>query len=259
MRSPSAISPAASRPAGKSWAQAYPERMAVPDGSAAPDAIEPVVGWRAWALARTPDGQPELRPIIYSGERWPAREVARAECPPHARSGHRAPEAGCTCGLYAVDGLDRLPAVTGRDVTVIGSVALWGAMVEHDSGFRAELGYPDRLRLVCAACWQAGTFSPEVVGVSRTSRGTLLGLCERHARGRIHTEPAPQLLEQQLLSTYAVDPMPENSVRAVEAAWSHPKRRARRPWGPGSATSAAMGVLFFGLFLALMALALAVR
>lgn len=231
----------------------------MPEGSAAPDAIEPVIGWRAWALAQTPAGEPELRPIIYSGETWPAREVARATCPPHARSGHRAPEADCSCGLYAVDGLDRLPAVTGRDVTVIGSVALWGTMVEHDSGFRAELGYPDRLRLVCGTCWQAGTFSPDVVGVARTSRGTLLGLCERHAHGAGEMEPAPRLLEQQLLSTYAVDAMPQDAVRAVADAWSHPKRRPRRPWNRVSAASAAMGVLFFAAFLALMALASAIR
>lgn len=233
--------------------------MSVPDGFAIPDAIEPVTAWRAWALARTPDGQPELRPIVYSGERWPAREAARAECPPHARSGHRAPDPDCTCGLYAVDGLDRLPAVKGRDVTVIGSVALWGTMVEHDSGFRAELGYPDRLRLVCGTCWHAGTFSPDVVGVSRTSRGTLLALCERHARGASDAEPEPRVLEQELLSAYAVDPLPDDAVIAVAAAWSHPTRCARRPWGRVSPVSAAMGVLFFGLFLALMALASTVR
>lgn len=229
------------------------------DGAATPDAIEPVIGWRAWALAQTADGQPELRPIIYSGETWPAREVARATCPPHARTGHRAPEADCTCGLYAVDGLDRLPAVTGRDVTVIGSVALWGTMVEHDSGFRAELGYPDRLRLVCGPCWHAGTFSPDVVGVARTSRGTLLALCQGHARGVVSAEPAPRELERELLSAYAVDPLSDDAVTAVAAVWSHPKRRARRPWGRMSPASVALGVLFFAAFLALMALASAVR
>ena len=229
------------------------------DGSAVPDAIEPVIGWRAWALARTPAGEPELRPIIYSGETWPAREVARATCPPHARSGHRAPDPDCTCGLYAVDGLDRLPAVVGRDVTVIGSVALWGTMVEHDSGFRAELGYPDRIRLVCGTCWQAGAFSPDVVGVAPTSRGTLLGLCERHARGVSDTEPAPRELEQRLLSTYAVDPMPEDAVREVAAVEPAASGGSRRPWGRVSAATAAMGVLFFAAFLALMALASAIR
>ena len=233
--------------------------MGVPGGFAIPDAIGPVTAWRVWALGRTPDGQPELRPIIYSGERWPAREEARAECPPHARNGHRAPDPECTCGLYAVDGLDRLPAVMGRDVTVIGSVALWGTMVEHDSGFRAELGYPGRLRLVCGPCWHSQTFSPDVVGVARTSRGTLLALCARHARGGSDTEPVPRVLEQELLSAYAVDPLPEDAVCAIAAVWSHPTRRARRPWGSLSPGSVVMGVLFFGVFLVLMALASGLR
>ena len=226
---------------------------------AIPDGIEPIIGWRAWALTRTPDGRPELRPIIYSGERWPAGQAARAECPPHTRSGHRAPEANCTCGLYAVDGLDRLPAIMGRDVTVIGSVSVWGTIVEHDSGFRAELAYPGRLRLVCGACWQAGVFSPDVVDVAPTGRGTLLALCGRHARRAGGLEPRLGTLEQELLSAYAVDPLPEDAVAAVAAAWSRPTRRARRPWSRVSVASAAMGVLFFGLFLALMALASGVR
>ena len=233
--------------------------MSASDGFAVPDAIEPVTGWRAWALARTPDGRPELRPIIYAGERWPAGAVARAECPPHASSGHHAPEADCSCGLYAVDGIDRLPAVTGRDVTVIGSVSMWGTLIEHESGLRAELAYPDRLRLVCGMCWHAGVFSPDVVGVSTTGRGMLLALCDRHARGATASEPGPAELERELLSAYAVDPLPEDAVGAVAAAWSHPTRRARRSWARTSPASAAMGVLFFGVFLALMALASTVR
>jgi hypothetical protein len=233
--------------------------MIAPDGFAVPDSIEPVIGWRAWALAPTPDGRPELRPIIYAGERWPAGEPARAECPPHASSGHHAPEADCSCGLYAVDGLDRLPAVTGRDVTVIGSVSMWGTLIEHESGLRAELAYPDRLRLVCGMCWHASVFSPDVVGVSRTSRGTLLALCERHARGTDGSQPDPKMLERELLSAYAADPLPNEAVSAVAAAWSHPTRRARRSWARMSPASALMGVLFFGVFLALMALASTVR
>jgi hypothetical protein len=233
--------------------------VGAPGGFAVPDSIEPVTAWRAWALGWTPGGEPALRPIIYSGERWPARQVARAACPPRAGSGHRAPQADCTCGLYAVDGLDRLPGVMGRDVTVIGSVSLWGKMVEHDSGFRAELGYPERLGLVCGTCWHAGTFSPDVVRVSRTSRSMLLALCERHARGASGSELAPQVLERQLLSAYGVDPLPEVAIGAVADAWRHPTRRARRPWERVSPASAAMAVLFFGLLLALMALASVVR
>jgi hypothetical protein len=229
-------------------------------GFAIPDAIEPVIAWRAWALAEASDGAPELRPIIYSGETWPAREVARAKCPPHAANGHRPPEVGCSCGLYAVDGLDRLPAVTGRDVTVIGSVSLWGAIVEHDSGFRAERAYPSTLRLVCGPCWEAGVFSPEVRGTSRTTRGTLLALCERHARGAMGSEPEPALLERRLLLSYALERMPEGSVQAVSTAWHHPERRPRQPlWRRVSLTSVTMAALFFGGLLGLFALAVALR
>jgi hypothetical protein len=233
--------------------------MSAPHGFAVPDSIEPMRGWRAWALARSADGRPELRPIIYAGERWPAGEPARAECPPHASSGHHAPEADCSCGLYAVDGLDRLPAVTGRDVTVIGSVSMWGTLIEHESGLRAQFAYPDRLRLVCGTCWHASVFSPDVVGVSRTSRGTMLALCERHARGTDGSELDPRKLERELLSAYAVGALPGDAVSAVATAWSHPTRRARRSWARMSPASAAMGVLFFGVFLALMALASTVR
>ena len=108
-------------------------------------------------------------------------------------------------------------------------------------------------------CWHASVFSPDVMGVSRTSRGTLLALCERHARGTDGSEPAPKMLERELLSAYGVDPLPADAVSAVAAAWSHPTRRARRSWGRMSPASAAMGLLFFGVFLALMALASAVR
>jgi hypothetical protein len=222
-----------------------------------PDHVEAMTGWRAWALGITADGDPELRPIVYSGERWPAREVAQARCPPRAGSGHRSPEARCTCGLYVVDGLDRLPAITGRDVTVIGSASIWGRLVEHESGFRAEFAYPSRLRLVCGPCWGSGAFDPGVVRVQRTGRGTILALCERHARNAGVTDVTPDRLQQRLLTTYAVDPMPDEAVRAVASTWKRPRRRARTP--AASAISLALVVLFFGSFLGLVVLAMSVR
>lgn len=234
--------------------------MGVPEELGVPDGIEPYVGWRAWALARTSDRRLELRPIIYAGEPWPAREVARAKCPPHDRMGHAPPEAECTCGLYAVDRLDRLPAVTGRDVTVIGSVAVWGRLIEHESGMRAEFAYPDRLRLICGPCWEAGTFTPSVTRMTETARGSLLGLCEHHATGQGGVGSSPIVIQQELLDTCAVDPMADESVRVIAEAWRHPVRRSRRPiLSRVSLTSAAMFVLFFGTFLGLVALAMSVR
>jgi len=230
----------------------------VPEGFSVPDAIEPLIGWRAWALARTVEGQLELRPIIYSGETWPPHEVVPAKCPPHGgREGHAPPQPECTCGFYAVDGLDRLPTVMGRDVTVIGSVALWGRLIEHESGTRAEFAYPERLRLICGPCWEAGVFTPGVVATGGTSRGTMLALCDRHANG---VGGSPSAIQRELLETYAVDPLPEEAVDAVAAVWSHPLRRSRGPLLTRVRfTSAAMMVMFFGTFLALVLLAMSVR
>ena len=39
-----------------------------------------------------------------------------------------------------------------------GRVALWGRVIEHELGYRARYGYPQRLRLICQFCfWQWGT------------------------------------------------------------------------------------------------------
>ena len=229
----------------------------MPTVSLAPDAIEPVIGWRAWALARSPSGEPELRPIVYSGETWPARHVAEARCPPHGRAGHRPPEAECTCGLYAVDGLGRLPAVIGRDVTVVGSVAMWGRLLEHDAGFRAEFAYPQDLRLVCGRCWEDGSFAPDVVGMAPTSRGTLVGLCVKHARGE-STGRKPGDLQRELLSAYAVDPVSDGTIERIAAAWSHPDRRPREG-RRRLARDLALTALFFGLYLCVVAAAVWLR
>jgi hypothetical protein len=167
------------------------------------------------------------------------------------------PRGAMHCGLYVVDGLDRLPAITGRDITVIGSASIWGRLVEHESGFRAEFGYPSRLRLVCGPCWGSGAFDPSVVRIQRTGRGTILALCERHARNAAVNDVAPDRLQQRLLTTYAVDLMPDEAVRAVASTWKRPRRRARTP--AASAISLALVVLFFGSFLGLVVLAMSVR
>ena len=238
--------------------RAYPCPVESREGSFVPDAAEPLMGWRAWAMGLGADGEPQLRPIVYAGERWPAREVAEARCPPHAGLGHRSPDLRCTCGLYVVDGFDRLPAITGRDVTVIGTAQVWGRLVEHESGFRAEFGYPDRLRLVCGPCWESGAFGWPAVRVQPTTRGTLLALCARHARSAGEHEPVPVRLEQRLLSAYAVERLPDDAVTAIGAVWDRPVRRARTPLR-SSFASAFMAVVFFGAFLGLVALAMSVR
>jgi hypothetical protein len=113
----------------------------------APLVAGPVVGWRAWQLSGRGSSF-RLRPVGAHGRAWPPRRVAVANCW-HLRF-HRAPNLSCTCGLYATRESELLRLATAR--TVIGTVALWGTVIEHAFGYRAHFGYPDRLRLVCPIC-----------------------------------------------------------------------------------------------------------
>lgn len=170
---------------------------------------DPILAWRTWTLAGSRDGEDvRLLPIAGDGRPWPVREPARAGCRQPPRH-HAVPGFDCRCGLHATHTLDLLRRT--RDPAVLGTVALWGTIVEHDHGFRAELGYPQRLRLACYLCfWQWGE-PGECKFVARRLGGRMVPLCGPHLElslrygyrvGRLL--PADRV-EQALLSAYAVD------------------------------------------------------
>ena len=118
------------------------------------DPQEPVVGWRIWRV--TGDG---LRATVWDTP-WPARERFDARCrrgsaaywsdePP---AGHRAPDPGCDCGVYAFkrreDAEQLAREKVDGDVIAVGRVSLWGRVIETELGFRAERAYPYDLVLL---------------------------------------------------------------------------------------------------------------
>ncbi|MGZ8687589.1 MAG: hypothetical protein ACXWZP_04105 [Gaiellaceae bacterium] len=171
---------------------------------------EPVLAWRTWTLAGSADGsQVRLLPLFGERRPWPVLEPARASCSRRRR--HSVPGIDCSCGLYATHGLDALRR--SRDPAVLGTVALWGRIVEHAAGFRAEYAYPQRLRLVCFVCfWRQGPdHSRECEVVVRRREGRLvplcppdLDLCRRYGYPTRHLLPA-RAVEQHMLSSYAVE------------------------------------------------------
>src|SRR3989304_9061569 len=105
--------------------------------------LEPIHAWRTWTLSGSRDGtELQLLPIAGDGRPWPARSPASATCTRH-RS-HRVPQLDCSCGLHAMHDPDLLRRT--RDPGALGSVALWGSVVEHAHGFRAGFGDPQRGR-----------------------------------------------------------------------------------------------------------------
>jgi hypothetical protein len=147
----------------------------VPDDVAL--AIGPVLAWRTWGLSGRGRNL-RLRPVCGYGRPWPSQRPAVAAC--LKRRHHAAPIFECTCGLHGT----REPAILQRTKSpaVVGTVALWGTVIEHTLGYRAKLGYPQALRLVCPVCFfQRGiddSQEPEIVAV--LTRERLLPLCAEH-------------------------------------------------------------------------------
>ena len=180
--------------------------------------VEPILAWRAWALTVHGDDL-ALEPMAGRGKAWPARKVMRSRCR-HAGL-HTSPKPGCSCGLHGTHGLEILRKT--RTPAVLGRVALWGRVIEHELGFRAALGYPQRLRLVCQFCfqvWGAEHARPAVVGLF--PRGDLVPLCWKHVELAQRYGMTPRRLfratqvEQRLLDTYAVEllPIPTGGIPA---------------------------------------------
>ncbi len=120
----------------------------------APDAIQPVIGWRVWDVV-TLGHELRLCSLAFWSI-WLPQEEMRATCRRSlidaALTGlpaHAAPQRRCTCGIYATRTarhvLDFSRQVRRRFDTVhrvAGLTSLWGSVVESEDGWRASDAYP---------------------------------------------------------------------------------------------------------------------
>lgn len=63
----------------------------------------------------------------------------------HQRAMHSpqdAPHIKCTCGIYASKSLEHLHEYGYSRSRVHGQASLWGTVVEHQHGWRAQYAYP---------------------------------------------------------------------------------------------------------------------
>jgi hypothetical protein len=111
-----------------------------------PDYISPVVGHRVWRWDDT--GLKSL-----NGEQWFPEQHLEARCrvAPAARhmaeAANEVPHRKCTCGIYAAKNSEHLRQIGYADGGVCGEVYLWGTVVEHKLGWRAQFAYPKSLGL----------------------------------------------------------------------------------------------------------------
>jgi hypothetical protein len=117
-----------------------------------PDYVVPIVGFRFWLW----DGS-KLKSL--NGESWYPRRPLTARC---LLNNHQPPLQDCRCGIYALklDSAFRMPILPGMPtlprmgalprmraapIFVSGEVYLWGTVVEHALGWRAQVAYPKSL------------------------------------------------------------------------------------------------------------------
>ncbi len=109
----------------------------------APDYAEALIGWRVWLVVETRAGL-RLSSVIHE-ETWPLGGELVARC---RGEGHSAPHESCACGIHAArEPATVLTYLRGRDGPrtvgrVLGRVLLWGRVVEHEAGWRAERASP---------------------------------------------------------------------------------------------------------------------
>jgi hypothetical protein len=114
----------------------------------------PIIAYRFWAV-RSQDGDTFLTSLNSPDQRrWMAGMPMQAICSASALGTERrhprtsAPDPTCRCGLYALKQPREYPDrwVDGADSSLraiaAGQVALWGVVIEHEQGYRAEYAYP---------------------------------------------------------------------------------------------------------------------
>ena len=115
---------------------------------------EPFTAYRAWNW--TAEGVTSL-----NGEMWTPKQAFEATCPQTERlrsmqavcrtaqatafwgkQRHTVPDPGCTCGMYAGINLKHLIDINYIRRGIHGEVSLWGRLLRHTHGWRAQFAYP---------------------------------------------------------------------------------------------------------------------
>lgn len=117
--------------------------------------IEPFTAYRAWNW--TTEGVTSL-----NGEVWKPKVTFEAKChyaddlrsmqaacsTPEAKKfwkgkSHHVPDCGCTCGMYAGSNMQHMIEIGYIGRGIHGEVHLWGRLMRHTLGWRAQYAYPE--------------------------------------------------------------------------------------------------------------------
>lgn len=96
--------------------------------------VMPIEAYRGWHV---PSGSVLLHSYQLSNVLWEPGHPLEAEC-----CGNDMCLGDCDGGIYAVKTFKHLIHVVHPMLAILGKVKLWGHIVEHDDGYRAQFAYP---------------------------------------------------------------------------------------------------------------------
>lgn len=101
---------------------------------------EPIIAYRCWSLSPINLLSSAATPSMS----WPRLNPMHAVCLAQSSvfEHHEAPAEDHSCGIYAMKTVAALAKTFHYGPSVIGRVALWGEVIEHEDGYRAEYAYP---------------------------------------------------------------------------------------------------------------------
>ncbi len=104
--------------------------------SRAPDYASTITGWKAWNQGTYGN---KIRLQSGMGSVW-SPDPLKAVC---INLPHSAPREDCSCGIYATRTMEQLLRNWWhREGMILGKVALWGKVIIHHEGYRAEWAQP---------------------------------------------------------------------------------------------------------------------
>ncbi len=122
------------------------------------DRLSPVIGYRGWIFSKrhlllgSPINRDDKQ-VHYRTGVWNPGEAFTARCGSQIKHLKAPPSDGCRCGVYALPTLkdaqgyfDNRQMFDGHTL-LVGSVSMWGRVVEHEAGFRSQYAYPKTLYL----------------------------------------------------------------------------------------------------------------
>ena len=116
--------------------------------------VEPFVAYRAWNW--TAEGVTSLNGALwtpkvafgatchYSADLHSMRAAATGSVAAEfwKSKSHQVPDPGCTCGMYAGINMQHLIDINYIRRGIHGEVSLWGRLMRHTLGWRAQFAYP---------------------------------------------------------------------------------------------------------------------